>query len=257
MTQVHPRTVLISGASRGLGAALVREFRDAGYEVTAGVRRPPGAGECHLDLTALGDFAPPPGLGVLVNNAGVDTAYRAVEHLPLAAWREVFETNVFGLVELTQRCLPELRANRGVVVNITSASLAVGMPLYSAYRASKAAVAALGESLAAEVAAFGVRVIEVLPGPVATDMLAVSDREPEAAGDPGYEALAAEVWAGRRAIEDHITPADLAARRIVAAVEDPTVSGKVACDQLGADLTGAPLPEPFPHPPRRSGGHTP
>lgn len=243
MIEPHSRTVLISGASRGLGAALAAAFGAAGFHVLAGVRRDPGPGECRLDVTDLDGFRPPEDLSVLVNNAGVDTDYRAVEHLPLTAWREVFETNVFGLVDLTRRCLPALRANSGVIVNVTSASLAVGMPLYSAYRASKAAVAALGESLAAEVAAFGIRVIEVPPGPIATDMLAYSDREPEASTDPGYESLAAEVWAGRRAIEDQITPAELAAKRVVAAVLDPNCSGRVACDQLGADLTGAPMPE--------------
>ena len=235
----------MTGASRGIGHAVATGLALRGVDVLAGVRTvspSPTLDEIHLDLCDLGEFAPPDALQILVNNAGLDTAYLPVEHMPLDSWRAVFETNVFGLVELTRRCIPVMRTNGGgVIVNITSASLAVGMPLYACYRASKAAVAAFGESLSAEVAAFGIRVVEVAPGPIATDMLADSDRLPEAARCDGYVELAQGVWDGRRSIEPFVTPVDVAAARIVEAILDPSVTGRVACDQLGADLTGAPL----------------
>ena len=79
--------------------------------------------------------------------------------------RELFETNVFGLVEVTRRALPALRASGGgVICNVTSCSVLAPMPLFAAYRASKAAVGAFGESLRVEVAPAGIRVLEVMPG---------------------------------------------------------------------------------------------
>jgi NAD(P)-dependent dehydrogenase (short-subunit alcohol dehydrogenase family) len=126
-----------------------------------------------------------------------------------------------------------------VICNVTSSSLVVGVPFYAVYRASKAAVQALGESLRAEVAPFGIRVIEVMPGPVATDMLAHSARQPEAAGLTGYSELARAWHDGRLAVEDRVTAVDEAARRVVAAImaDDPAL--RVACDDLGGELITA------------------
>ncbi len=203
---------LVTGASRGLGRALALELARRGFDVIASMRDPRVGEACfvqagaearrirvlRLDVTQPETFALPERLSLLVNNAGVETAYLPVEHAPLAAWREVFETNLFGLAELTRRAIPALRAaGGGVIANVTSPSLLFPMPFYAIYRASKAAVAALGESLAAELLPFGIRVIELLPGPIETDMLAGSDREPEAAGYEGYAALARWVHAAR------------------------------------------------------------
>ncbi len=238
-------SALVTGASRGIGRAVAAALVDAGVTTYSGVRTPTGdpiGTEIHLDLADLGDYRPPADLAVLVNNAGLDTQYLPAEHLPLDEWREVFEVNVFGLVDLTQRCIPIMRAlGGGVIVNLTSSSLAVDMPLYGCYRASKAAVAAMSGSMRVEVAPFDIRVLEVPPGPIATDMLAESDRRPEAADSPGYEQLAQDVWDGRRSVEPFVTPVADAADRIVAAILDDTVNGIVACDQLGADLMGVPL----------------
>ncbi len=80
---------------------------------------------------------------------------------------------MFGLVEVTQRAVPLMRAaGGGVICNVTSSSTLAPVPFLGTYRASKAAVTAIGESLAAEVAQFGIRVIEIMPGPIETDMLA-------------------------------------------------------------------------------------
>jgi len=242
---------LVSGAGRGFGRAIAEALAAAGFSVHAGARSPATVEAFDdglpitigpLDIRDLMGFEPPPQLTVLVNNAGLDTTYLPVEHGSAQEWHDVFETNVFGLVELTRRCLPAIRRNGGgVIVNVTSASLRFPMPFYAADRASKAAVSAFGESLAAEVAGFGIRVIEVAPGPVATDMLAASDRLPEAAAFDGYDQLANEAWEGRRAIEAMITPASIAAGYVVTAILDDSIHGTVACDPLGADLLGVPL----------------
>ena len=77
-----------------------------------------------LDVTRCESFLLPQGLRVLVNNAGADGAWLPVEHAPLTLWRELFETNVFGLVDLSQRAIPALRAaGGGVLCNITSCSI--------------------------------------------------------------------------------------------------------------------------------------
>jgi NAD(P)-dependent dehydrogenase (short-subunit alcohol dehydrogenase family) len=123
-----------------------------------------------------------------------------------------------------------------VVCNVTSASLLFPMPLYAIYRASKAAVSALGESLRAELAGFGIRLVEVLPGPIDTDMLAASDRPPEALAHPLYRALGERAWAGRRGVAGSVTSAAAAADAIADAILDDATPLRVACDPLGRGL---------------------
>jgi NAD(P)-dependent dehydrogenase (short-subunit alcohol dehydrogenase family) len=242
---------LVTGAGRGLGRATALELAARGFEVLATLRDPAAAAGLAaeaggrirvavLDVTRPGSFEPAEGLRVLVNNAGVETAYLPVEHAPLEAWRSVFETNVFGAVELTRRAIPVLRrAGGGAIVNLTSASLLYPMPFYAAYRASKAALHALGESLAAELRPLGIRVLEVLPGPIETDLLAGSDREPEAGAHAGYEPLAQWAHAARRGMSGRSTPAREAARRIVDAILDDASPLRIACDDVGAAMLAA------------------
>jgi NAD(P)-dependent dehydrogenase (short-subunit alcohol dehydrogenase family) len=244
----------VTGAGRGLGRAVAIDLARRGFEVFAAMRDPRiGAGLAaeaagmpgevrvvELDVTRPDTIRLPSGLRVLVNNAAIERDYLPVQSVPMSQWREVFETNVFGLVEVTRRAVPLLRqAGGGVICNITSSSLVVSVPFYSVYRASKAAVAALGESLRAEVAPFGIRVLEVLPGPIDTDMLASSSRRPEAADVDGYEALALGWAEGRAGISAFITsPAD-AASAICDAILFDAAPLRVACDDLGGQLLHA------------------
>lgn len=241
---------LVTGASRGLGRATALALAARGFDVIA-TMRDPSAGDdlpargggrirvARLDLERSETMSAPDDLQVLVHNAGVETRWLPVEHTPLEAWRRVFETNLFGLAELTRRAVPALRAGGGVVCCVTSAALLFPMPFFSVYRASKAAVQALGESLAAELAEHDVRVLEVMPGPIDTDMLAGVGGAVEAQQHAAYARLARWAAQGRRASETRKTPAPEAARRIVDAILDEDGPHRVACDPVGEALLAA------------------
>jgi NAD(P)-dependent dehydrogenase (short-subunit alcohol dehydrogenase family) len=170
------KTVLITGCSSGFGLEIARHFLARDWHVVArrAHRRddvlPPSE---RLRVLAL-DVTDPESIrqaveaagpiAVLVNNAGFGVASPA-ELTPMAAVREVFETNTFGTIALTQAVLPQFRQRRaGVVVNVTSSVTLKALPLIAAYRASKAAVNAFTESMAVELEEFGVRTRLVLPG---------------------------------------------------------------------------------------------
>lgn len=233
---------LVTGASRGIGRALAIELAARGFSVTATMRDPSDAaglpenvGVTRLDVTDPASIDLPEGLRVLVNNAGVDGENLSVEHTPIEEWRRQFDTNVFGLIEVTRRAIPLMRAaGGGVIVNFTSSSILAPMPFYSVYRATKAAVQALSESLRTEVAAFGIHVMEVLPGPVETDMLADSRVPSQARRTPPYEALADRVEELR--VDEAATPvADAAAAVVDSICADPPPF-RMGCDPLGEAL---------------------
>jgi NAD(P)-dependent dehydrogenase (short-subunit alcohol dehydrogenase family) len=242
---------IVTGAGRGLGRAIALELARRGFDVVAGMRtldaeagllsqaaRLRGAIVCRrMDVNTLVDTEFPDDLRVVVNNAGVDTAYLPVEHAPVDEWRAAFETNFFGALAVMQAAIPVLRrAGGGVICNVTSAALLFPMPLYGAYRASKAALSALGESLAAEVAGFGIRVLEIQPGPIDTDMLAASAREPEASRFDEYRDLALRAHVGRLAVGGQTTPATDAAAAIVDAIMDDESALRATCDPVGSAL---------------------
>jgi short-subunit dehydrogenase len=103
-------------------------------------------------------------IDVLVNNAGIGM-FGAFEATPMATVREVFETNTFGVMAMTQAVLPQFRARRsGVLVNVTSSVTLAPMPLVAVYTASKTAIQGFTGSLAHELEAFNVRVKLVEPG---------------------------------------------------------------------------------------------
>jgi NAD(P)-dependent dehydrogenase (short-subunit alcohol dehydrogenase family) len=235
---------LVTGASRGIGRATALALAQHGFEVWATMRNPADGAELvaaheririvELDVTRPETIAMPDGLRVLVNNAGADDGHLPFEHDSMEDWRQVFETNLFGLAAVTQAAIPALRASGGgVIANVTSISVLAPVPFYAVYRASKAAVAALGESLRCELAPFGIRLLEVLPGPVDTDMFAASGREPRAMDFPDYREAAAFGHAGRLNVESVKASVASAAERIVAAVLDDAAPLKVTCDSMG------------------------
>ncbi len=175
------KTVLISGASSGYGKATAGLFLERGWNVVATMRRPDGAifGTRNdrlkllpLDVTnstsiskAIADATTAFGaIDVLVNNAGIGIV-GAFEATPMTTVREVFETNTFGVMAVTQAVLPLFRARKsGVVVNVTSSATLARMPLAAAYTASKMAIEGFTGSLAFELEAFNVQVKLVEPG---------------------------------------------------------------------------------------------
>jgi len=170
------KTVLITGCSSGYGLETARHFLDKGWNVIATMRTPrtgllPGCDrlkQLALDVTdaasiaAAVEQAGP--VDVLVNNAGIGVI-GALEATPMSKAREVFETNTFGVIAMTQAFVPQFRERRsGVVVNVTSSVTLAPMPLASVYTGSKMAVEGFTGSLEHELRAFGVRVKLVEPG---------------------------------------------------------------------------------------------
>lgn len=241
---------LVTGASRGLGRALALELCARGFDTVASMRDPAAAGDlappegargtlrvARLDVDDPATIDVPAGCRVVVNNAGVEGEYLPIEHADIAQWRTMLETNVIGLVEVTKRAIPVLReSGGGVICNVSSSSILAPVPFYAAYRASKAAVSAVGESLRAEVAQFGIRVLEVMPGPIETDMLRNSDRMPEAHAFPEYRAMAERSFEQRQSVVPMYTPAADAARAIVDAILDDGAPLRVGCDPLSVGM---------------------
>lgn len=170
------KTILITGCSSGYGLATARLFHDKGWHVIATMRAPrpdilapaERLRVLPLDVTAADSIdealrlAGP--IDVLVNNAGIGL-FGAFEATPMTTVREVFETNAFGTMALTQAVLPAFRARRsGLVINVTSTATMAPFPLVAAYTASKTAIEGFTGSLALELAPFGVRVKLVEPG---------------------------------------------------------------------------------------------
>lgn len=239
---------LVTGASRGIGRAVAVELATRGFDTLATMRNPDdgadlaGAGGklrvAELDVTDPGRFELPGDLRVLVNNAGVDSDYLPVEHSNLDDWRSLFETNVLGLVRMTISAIPLLRENRpAVVCNISSSSILASVPFYSAYRATKAAVSAFGDSLRVELAPSGIRVVEILPGPIDTDMFQLSTGDQAAAGFDRYRAMADQtVRLRQEAADPLVAPAGEAARAIVDAILDDQGPLRYGCDPLSVGL---------------------
>ena len=177
-------TVVVTGATGGIGSAMVRQFADRGDDVVA-VARPtealdalcadvPSAVPAPLDLERPGGL--PAVLRdlreveVLVHAAGIaDVA--SVTDTPHDLWQRTMAVNVTGPAELTRALLPALRAARGRVVFINAVAGLHGVARWSAYAASKAALTELADSLRLEEAAHGVRVTSVYPGGIATELL--------------------------------------------------------------------------------------
>jgi len=240
---------LVTGASRGIGRAIALELANRGWDTIATMRDPIDGRQLsqetsghltvrHLDVTDPSSYEIPDELQVLVNNAGIDTDYLPVEHSSIGDWRLLFETNVLGVVGMTKAAIPMLRANQpSVVCNITSSSILACVPFYSAYRANKAAVSAFNESLRVEVAASGIRVVEILPGPIDTDMFQLSTGEQAADRCDHYRELAEEAGRLRREYADPqvADPAD-AAVLIADAILDETGPMRYGCDPLSIAL---------------------
>jgi NAD(P)-dependent dehydrogenase (short-subunit alcohol dehydrogenase family) len=174
---VTDKAVLVTGANRGIGQALVEEALGRGAErVYAGTRQPLAHPDGRvtpvtMDVTNAeqirGAVETVESLDILVNNAGVAMYDDLSDH---AALEQHLAVNLFGTLGVTQAFLPLLTRSRGAIVNVLSNSALAPLPIVPAYSVSKAAAFSLSQSLRALLARQGVRVHAVLAGPVDTDM---------------------------------------------------------------------------------------
>lgn len=173
------KTVLITGSSSGFGKATVEHFLQNGWNVVATMRSPKeifGSNEqllvAQMDVTNPQSITQAIEVGIekfgridaIVNNAGIGLL-GAMEATPNSTIRDIFETNVFGVMEVTKQIIPYFREQRsGTIINVTSNTALTPMPLVSVYAASKTAIEGFTESLAYEMSIFNVRVKIVEPG---------------------------------------------------------------------------------------------
>lgn len=180
--EIEGKRVLVTGASRGLGRALVTAFVDAGAsEVLAGARkhedlealRSVRVRPVQLDVTSDDDVAALAQLGavdILINNAGV-AGFGNPLTMDFAAIQEEIAVNYFGVLRVTRAVAPGMIAKRdGVIVNVATAFAKINLPIVGTYCATKAALLSLGQALRAYLVEHGVRVITVMPTTIDTDM---------------------------------------------------------------------------------------
>jgi NAD(P)-dependent dehydrogenase (short-subunit alcohol dehydrogenase family) len=192
---VANKTVLVTGANRGIGQALVEEALRRGVKrVYAGTRQPLAHPDRRvtpvtLDVTNAAHIEAAvervESLDILVNNAGVDLYGDVSDRAKL---EQHLAVNLFGTYGVTQAFIPLLTHSRGAIVNVLSLSGVAALPFDPHYSISKAAALSLSQSLRALLARRGVRVHVVLPGPVDTDMTRALDI-PKSAPEPVARAI--------------------------------------------------------------------
>jgi NAD(P)-dependent dehydrogenase (short-subunit alcohol dehydrogenase family) len=208
------KAVLITGCSSGIGRASALELASCGWTVYATARRPEsiedlaraGCRTLALDVTdeasmkaAVEAVEQAEGaVGVLINNAGYSQS-GAIESVSMEAMRRQFETNVFGLVRLTQLVLPRMRAQRwGRIVNVGSMGGRLVFPGGGHYHATKHALEAISDALRFELRGFGIDVILLEPGLITTefgDTANASIADVQASADDPYARFNATVGA--------------------------------------------------------------
>ncbi len=188
MNAIQKKTVVVTGASSGIGRACISRMVPSGWQVFATVRKPQDGdrlqSEVGPDLTAVimdvTDRASVTaaaeqvtsklrgrGLDGLVNVAGIGMV-RPVEYVPPSDLQQAFDVNVFGQIAVTQAFLPLLRQARGRIVNISSVGAHIAIPFGSLINASKSAFGMFSDTLRLELHPFGIRVCVVEPGAIKT-----------------------------------------------------------------------------------------
>ncbi|MFB6156410.1 MAG: SDR family oxidoreductase [Haloferacaceae archaeon] len=196
------RTVLITGSSSGIGRATAEAFLDEEWAVYATARDPDdvadladreGCTAAELDVTDEGDvervvdrMTDAEGrIDCLVNNAGYGQ-FGPVEDVPVSTARRQYEVNVHGVHRLVREVLPHMREREdGTIVNLSSVAGRIAFPGGGAYCGSKFALEAMSDALRAEVDPYGVDVVLVEPGPVATGFRERAEQEVEGDGETG------------------------------------------------------------------------
>ncbi len=180
--------ILITGAAKGIGRATALHLDKQGFTVLAGVRstadadslRQAASSRLHtiqLDITNAEQIATlhdtvakivgQNGLAGLVNNAGIAVA-APLEFVPIDEFRRQIEVNLTSQLAVTQAILPLLRQTKGRIINVSSIGGRIAGPMLGAYHASKFALEALTDSLRQELAPWGIKVVSIEPGAIAT-----------------------------------------------------------------------------------------
>ena len=200
------RTVLITGATSGFGAAAVKRFANAGWKVIATGRRAErlrplveefGADTVHTaafdirDEVALEQMLAdlPDGfrdIDVLINNAGLALGTSAAQNASLQDWRTMIDTNITALVTLTHRLLPTLVERKGVIINMSSVAASYPYPGGNTYGGTKAFVKQFSLGLRSDLHGSGVRVTSIEPGMAETEFTLVRTHGDQAASDRMY-----------------------------------------------------------------------
>lgn len=233
------KTILITGASSGIGAATAKLFQAKGWNVIATMRQPENQTELKttdnllltkLDVLDLESIQNAVNEGiqkfgkidVLVNNAGYG-AFGTLESFTREQIIRQFNTNVIGLIDVTKALLPHFRANNsGVIINISSIGGKMTFPLGTLYHGTKFAVEGITESLSYEVEEFGGKVKIIEPGAIATDFAGRSLDFSNDATLTEYQSIAEKVLAGMPAFFEHASPASVVADVIYEAATDGT-----------------------------------
>jgi len=250
------RRVLVTGAARGLGAALVTAFRARGDEVLATDLDDEEAIDLRLDVTSDGDWTAARdhvertwgGLDVLVNNAGVAGGGR-LDVATIEEWRRITDINLFGVVRGTATFTPVFKQQRsGHVVNVASLAGLVHPAGMASYNAVKAAVVALTETTGHELAAYGVRATVVCPSYFRTGLLERMEGSDATVGAVigqlvanaplGPDDIAAEVMAGLDRGDELILP-DPAAREAYALKTSDRAAYERSCGARQQVSTGS------------------
>lgn len=202
------QTVLVTGASSGIGRETAVRLGKKGFAVIAAARRMDRLTELadqfdtitpmQVDLSQSSDTETfcqalselPTPVSILVNNAG-HSVRGTIEDVSTATIRRLFELNLFALIRLTQACLPAMRRRReGLIVNVSSIVGKFTFPGSGVYAASKHAVEAITDALRMELSPLGIRVVAIRPGPVATEFNEAAKRRTGdliANTDPDYK----------------------------------------------------------------------
>lgn len=234
------KTVLVTGASRGIGRTTALRLAKAGWTVYAGVRDELAGKKLmaessqiqavNLDVTVPAQVASldvllPDRLDALVNNAGIAVG-GPVEAVSTDRLRYQFEVNVFGLVAVTQAVLPRLRKATGRIVIVSSLNGRIAIPLSGFYNASKFAVEGLGDNLRRELKPWGITVTLIEPGCIDTDpwrnMMGILDEV-----DEGLSPEHRELYASHRAIQ----------RKMCAKLQQQTSSPEIVAKAIESELT--------------------
>jgi NAD(P)-dependent dehydrogenase (short-subunit alcohol dehydrogenase family) len=219
------RRVLVTGASRGIGRAIARRLREAGYEVLGTCRAPAALADRLEGVTYLAlDLHDPASVAacvraagrvdILVNNAGGSQLWPAAD-APLERLRALYEANVFGTVALIQGVLPAMIGRgAGLIINIGSMTGKFSVPFQSGYASSKAALAAYTWSLRNEIRAFGLDAVMLEPGHIHTGIT------PEVLSPPGtrFAADLDKVVRRRDALIRKGSDPDVVARKVMTIV---------------------------------------